>query len=127
MLERATFVGFIPVRDLDTARAFYCDMLDLPFVEQDSVAVVVRVGDASLRLTEVADPQPREFTVAGWQVEDVSPIVTSLAQRGAQVKRYEGMGQDAQGIWTSPSGEQVAWFTDPDGNVLSITSRARDR
>jgi predicted enzyme related to lactoylglutathione lyase len=31
------------------------------------------------------------------------------------------MEQDAQGVWTSPSGDRIAWFTDPDGNVLSLT------
>lgn len=35
--------------------------------------------------------------------------------------RYEGVAQDAQGVWTNPNGDRIAWFSDPDGNVLSLT------
>ena len=40
---------------------------------------------------------------------------------GVEFRRYEGMGQDEAGVWTTPDGAQVAWFADPDGNMLSLT------
>ena len=122
MLGDASFVGFIAVRSLDTAREFYCDTLGLTLVDQNPVAVVVDAGGASLRLTEVPELQPQAFTVAGWLVSDMSATIASLAKVGVSMRRYEGMVQDDQGVWTAPSGDRVAWFADPDGNVLSVTS-----
>jgi catechol 2,3-dioxygenase-like lactoylglutathione lyase family enzyme len=124
MLGDASFVGFIPVRSLDTAREFYCDTLGLTLVDQTPVAVVVNAGGASLRLTEVPDLRPQAFTVAGWLVSDISSTIASLAKAGVLMKRYEGMVQDDQGVWVAPSGDRVAWFADPDGNVLSVTTRS---
>jgi catechol 2,3-dioxygenase-like lactoylglutathione lyase family enzyme len=121
MLGNATFVGFLPVRSLDSAQEFYCGTLGLPLVERTPFAVVVEAGGSSLRLTEVSDLQPQRFTVAGWQVGDISSTVASLTSMGVTMARFEGMDQDDQGLWVAPNGARVAWFTDPDGNVLSIT------
>ena len=121
MLGNASFVGFIAVRSLDTAREFYCDTLGLTLVDQNPVAVVVDAGGASLRLTEVPELQPQAFTVAGWLVSDISSTAASLAEAGVPTKRYEGMVHDEHGVWTAPSGDRIAWFADPDGNVLSVT------
>jgi hypothetical protein len=54
-------------------------------------------------------------------VEDIEAKVKALAARGVVFQRFEGMPQDENGIWTSPSGARVAWFKDPDGNNLSLT------
>jgi hypothetical protein len=47
--------------------------------------------------------------------------VDGLSARGVTFERYEGMDQDERAIWRAPSGARVAWFKDPDGNVLSVT------
>jgi catechol 2,3-dioxygenase-like lactoylglutathione lyase family enzyme len=124
VLGSAAFVGFIPVRSLDSAREFYCDTLGLEAVEQTPVALVVDAGGVSIRLVEVPELRPQPFTIAGWLVSDISSMVASLAEAGVPIKRYEGMVQDEQGVWTAPSGDRIAWFADPDGNVLSITATA---
>jgi catechol 2,3-dioxygenase-like lactoylglutathione lyase family enzyme len=121
VLAHAAFVGFIPVRNLESARAFYCDTLGLEAVEQTPVALVADAGGVSVRLAEVAELRPQPFTIAGWLVGDISSTVASLAKAGISTKRYEGMAQDEQGVWTAPSGDRIAWFADPDGNVLSVT------
>ena len=36
-------------------------------------------------------------------------------------EKYDFLEQDNSGVWTSPNGSKVAWFKDPDGNVLSLT------
>lgn len=43
-----------------------------------------------------------------------------LAAAGVTFNRYDGMEQDADGVWTAPGGSRIAWFEDPDGNVISL-------
>lgn len=124
MLRDATFVGFIPVRSLDVARWFYCDTLGLRLVQQNPVALVVAAGRVTLRLTEVPELRPQPFTIAGWLVDNVWSTVVDLTSAGISMQRYEGMAQDEQGVWTAPGGDRVAWFADPDGNILSLTTTA---
>jgi len=59
--------------------------------------------------------------VLGWRVGDIAASVQDLAARGVTFLRYDGMNQDEDGIWTTPTGARVAWFADPDGNTLSLT------
>ena len=62
------------------------------------------------------------FTVLGWLVEDIDATADALVAAGVQPLRYEGMDQDGAGVWTAPGGARVLWFTDPDGNTLSLTA-----
>ncbi len=68
--------------------------------------------------TEVAHPG---YTVLGWRVSDISESVAQLESAGVVFTRYEGMDQDDDGVWTTPNGDRIAWFRDPDENVLSLT------
>ena len=108
-------------RDLDRARDFYGEALALALVEQTSFACVFKAHNATLRVTVVERPARAQYTVLGWQVPDIASAVHALRQRGVGLLRYDGMDQDELGVWTSPSGARVAWFEDPDGNVLSVT------
>ncbi len=74
-----------------------------------------------LRVTVVDEVSPRPYTVLGWMVTDIDAALAALSGRGVVFLRYEGMGQADNGTWRSPSGARIAWFTDPDGNVLSLT------
>ncbi len=75
-----------------------------------------------LRVTEVPGHLASAHPVLGWQVPDIAATVRALAAKGVAMTIYEGMGQDALGIWTSPDGAaKVAFFADPDGNGLSLT------
>jgi catechol 2,3-dioxygenase-like lactoylglutathione lyase family enzyme len=121
MLGAAKVVAFVPTRDAARAKAFYADVLGLRLVSEDAFALVFDAGGTMLRVVNVRDFHPAPFTVLGWDVPDAEEAVRGLQARGAAFERYEGMGQDALGIWTSPAGARVAWFRDPDGNVLSIT------
>ena len=122
MLADAPFIGFIPVRDLPAARAFYEGTLGLRVVDDTPFALVLDAGGTMLRVTPVPGLEARPFTVAGWNVADIAAVVRALAGRGVRFTRYEGMAQDDLGIWTTPGGDRVAWFTDPDGNTLSLTA-----
>ena len=124
MLADASFIGFIPVRDLAAARAFYEGTLGLRVVDDTPFALVLDAGGAMLRLTPVPEVAARPFTIAGWNVPDIGAVVRTLADRGVQFARYDGLTQDDLGIWTTPGGDQVAWFKDPEGNTLSLTAFA---
>jgi len=115
-------MGFIPVRDLSAARDWYGGVLGLHVVEQTPFAVVIDAAGTQLRLTPVPDLAPRPFTIAGWQVPDIRATVRALTDAGVAFTRYDGIDQDDLGIWTTPGGDQIAWFTDPDGNTLSLTT-----
>lgn len=114
------FVGFLPTSDLDRARAFYAGILGLGIISEDDGALVFDAGGAKLRVVRVDGFEPRPFTVAGWEVRDVSGEVALLAARGVTFARFMA-DHDDQGIWTAPGGARVAWFRDPDGNLLSLT------
>ncbi len=120
-LAGADLIAFIPVGDLDRARRFYVDTLGLRVTDENPYAVVVDANGSMLRLTLVDDLRPQGFTIAGWRVADIAAAVDTLLDRGVGFCRYDGVDQDDRGIWTTPGGDQVAWFTDPDGNTLSLT------
>src|SRR5205814_4549648 len=100
---------------------FYQDTLGLDFVGDEQFALVFDLAGTMLRVTRVDDLRPQPFTVLGWRVGDLAASVTGLAGRGVRFERFGGLEQDALGIWHSPSGVQVAWFKDPDGNLLSLS------
>lgn len=54
---------------------------------------------------------------------DIRRAIEGLAEKGVVFERYPRLPQDDLGVWTSPAGARVAWFKDPDGNVLSLTQR----
>ena len=55
------------------------------------------------------------------QFDDIAAVVSWLAQRGVATEKYRFVDDKEHGIWTAPSGARVAWFKDPDGNVLSVS------
>jgi catechol 2,3-dioxygenase-like lactoylglutathione lyase family enzyme len=121
MLETSDLIAFAAATDLSRAREFYERTLGLTVVEDSDFACVVDAHGTMLRITAVPVVAPAGYTVLGWRVGDIAAAVADLAGRGVVFLRYDSMDQDASGIWTTPGGDQVAWFADPDGNVLSLT------
>jgi len=121
MLSSAKIVAFVPTLDLAKARSFYEGVLGLRAVSQDPFAVVFEANGTMLRVTKVQQFQPQQFTILGWDVADIADSLERLSARKVKFENYGMPGQDQQGIWKSPSGAHVAWFKDPDGNVLSLT------
>jgi catechol 2,3-dioxygenase-like lactoylglutathione lyase family enzyme len=124
MLESSDLVAFVAATDLERARAFYEQALGLRVLEHNDFALVLDANGTMLRVTAVEQVAHAGYTVLGWRVRDVAASMRALAAHGVTFLRYEGMSQDDDGIWTTPSGEKVAWFTDPDGNTLSLTQGA---
>lgn len=124
MLNSSPLVAFVATTDLDRARSFYEGILGLALVEQSPFACVFDVNGTTLRVTLADQVVPAGYTVLGWRVDDVDRVIEALSSAGVSFNRYDGMDQDAAGIWTTPSGDRVAWFCDPDGNNLSLTQLA---
>jgi catechol 2,3-dioxygenase-like lactoylglutathione lyase family enzyme len=117
-------MAFIPVSDAAAARTFYESTLELSVIGDSPFALVVDAAGTMLRITPVPDLRTQPFTIVGWTVDDIEAAVAELISRGVTFNRYDGMGQSDDGIWSSPSGDRVAWFADPDGNTLSLTQFA---
>jgi len=120
-LETAALIAFVATADLARARHFYVDTLGLRFVAEDDFAVQVRAGGVVIRITLVAEHTPAGFTVLGWSVGDIGSSLAGLRAAGVEAIRYSWFDQSDDGVWIAPSGDLVAWFADPDGNVLSLT------
>lgn len=121
-LADAPPIAFVITRDRKASEAFYGDMLGLRRLPGDPFAAVFDLAGVKLRITEVPDFAPSAHPVLGWQVDDIAATVEALAANGVRFTIYEGMGQDARGIWTAPDGSaKVAFFPDADGNMLSLT------
>jgi catechol 2,3-dioxygenase-like lactoylglutathione lyase family enzyme len=124
MLKDADVVAFVATRDAAQARAFYGEVLGLPLVHEDEFALVYDAHGTMLRVSLAGEFTPQPFTVLGWSVPDAPAAVRELRRRGVEPVRYDWFEQDELGIWSAPDGSQVAWFKDPDGNLLSVAQHA---
>lgn len=123
ILEVAKPVAIICTRDRARAAIFYRDTLGLKMKLEDDYAVVFDVGGIDLRVSTVPDFTPHEHTALGFSVPDVVAVVKTLREKGVTFNIYKGFNQGELGIWSMPnSALRVAWFNDPDGNVLSVTN-----
>lgn len=120
--QSGTPVAFLYVSDRARALGFYGETLGLALRSADDFGDFIELGTALLRMTVLPDHKPHPHPVLGWDVADIVAAVEALGARGVAFTIHEGMGQDALGIWTAPDGvTRVAFFADPDGNVLSLS------
>ncbi len=121
-LAKYEIVAFVAIRDPDRAIAFYRDRLGLSLAKDERpFAIVFDAHGIMLRLAITPDAKPIPGTVLGWRVPDISAAVREVTSAGVEFERYPFLQQDELGVWSSPSGAKVAWFKDPDGNVLSLS------
>jgi catechol 2,3-dioxygenase-like lactoylglutathione lyase family enzyme len=121
MLGAINIVAFVPTRDPEKARAFYEGVLGLRFVKDDGFALVLDANGIMVRVAKAPEFKPASFTILGWQITGIEKVVTALRGKGVHFERFGFLEQDEFGIWTAPGGDKVAWFKDPDGNVLSVS------
>jgi len=121
MLGSTRIMAFVPISDAEKARAFYEGVLGLRFVKDDGFAVVFDANGIMVRAAKMKEVTPAQFTVLGWQVRDIREIVPALQSKGVHFEIFRFFKQDELGIWTAPTGDKVAWFKDPDGNILSVS------
>ena len=121
MLAKAKVTAFLATTDAERTKTFYQKILGLRVMVEDEFALVFSTGGIDLRIQKVERFTPHPFTALGWQVEDIGHAVCQLSQRGVRPERYPFLEQDEDGIWLAPGGTRVAWFKDPDGQLLSLS------
>lgn len=127
MLRSAELIAFVLCTNAEATREFYRDRLGLELqAEELPQALVFDAGGTMLRASLVPHFQPLPATVIGWGVEDMGRAVSALTARGIEFIRYPGFDQDESSVWQAPDGTKVAWFSDPDGNILSLTQFPSD-
>lgn len=124
MLDNEKIVAFAATRDRERAKEFYGGKLGLRMVSDEPFAVVYDANGTMLRVQMVREVLVGQYTMLGWEVKDIATTARQLQAKGVELMRVEGLPQDELGIWNAPSGAKVAWFKDPDGNILSLTQFA---
>ena len=115
-------IGFVSIVDVARAKEFYRDTLGLRLLsEEPPFALVFEANGIMLRLGMAKELPPAHGTVLGWEVPDIGATVKDLVEAGVRFERWDHLKQDEQGVWTTPTGAKVAWFKDPDGNILSVS------
>jgi|SRR5450756_1085893 catechol 2,3-dioxygenase-like lactoylglutathione lyase family enzyme len=120
-LNSCKMIAFVPTANIARAKEFYKYTLGFHLVEEGPFGLMFEVSTSLLRITNVQQVFPTHYTVMGWKVPNIAAAVDELAQKGIKFDRYEGFDQDERGVWTAPDGAKVAWFRDPDRNILSMT------
>jgi len=124
MLSNQKLIAFLNTANADLSRTFYESTLGMRFVKDDGFALIFDCNGTMLRIAKVPTVTPLPSTVLGWEVDNIYDEVELLAGAGVVFEKYGFAGQDSQGIWTAPDNTRVAWFKDPDGNVLSLSQHA---
>jgi len=122
MLSTTPLMAFVATSQPEAAKAFYGTVLGLPLIEDSPFALVFDANGTRLRVQKVQQVVVAPYTVLGWRVPDVRAAVQALAAKGVEFRRYPGIEQDELGVWMAPGHTQVAWFRDPDGHTLSLST-----
>ena len=121
MLAAGKLTGFLITTDYEKARAFFENQLGFEFVSLDQWALVMNANGTHIRIVRMKNFSAARYTVLGWEVQNIEAVVGWLMSRGVEFQKYPFIQDQERGIWTSPGGDKVAWFLDPDGNVLSVS------
>jgi predicted enzyme related to lactoylglutathione lyase len=127
MLNTAKPICFAATTNPKLAKKFYEDVLGLSLIEDNPFALVFNANGTMLRVQKVQNHSPAKHTILGWEVDDIANTIRGLSEKSVHFERFDGLPQDALGAWTTPDGSKVAWFKDPDGNILSLTQFRRSR
>jgi catechol 2,3-dioxygenase-like lactoylglutathione lyase family enzyme len=120
MLASARLQAIICTSRVQQAERFYSEVLGLPLKSRSLGTLTYDVGGTALRVSPVASSNPSEHTVLGFAVADLDAVLGQLQTRGVQLERFPAFPHDESGAVRAPDGSRVAWFRDPDGNLLSV-------
>ena len=119
MLESSKAFSGFAVDDVDAAKAFYGETLGVPVSEQNGLLTLHLAGDRDTLVYPKPDHVLATYTILNFPVDDIDAAVDELTRRGVTFLRYDGMPQDDKGVMRG-NGPDIAWFTDPAGNILSV-------
>jgi catechol 2,3-dioxygenase-like lactoylglutathione lyase family enzyme len=121
MISGNKLKAFVPTKNPENARIFYRDILGLKLISEDNFAMEFDSNGTKIRITNVQELKPQPFTILGWDVDNIVSAIKLLNEKNIYCEKYDSLKQDELGIWISPEGTKVAWFKDPDGNILSFS------
>ena len=124
MLNDSKVVGFVATSKPEISKHFYQETLGLTLIEESPYAIVFESSNTVIRIQKTEQVCPPPYTSLGWEVENLTETVRILSDSGVLFVKYDGLDQDKLGIWNISGGAKVAWFKDPDGNLLSLTQAA---
>jgi catechol 2,3-dioxygenase-like lactoylglutathione lyase family enzyme len=116
--DTKAFSGFA-VDDVAKARRFYGETLGIRTSEQYGLMTLHLAGGRDTLVYPKPGHIPATYTILNFPVDDIDAAVDELTARGVRFERYEGLAQDGKGI-SRGDGPDIAWFTDPAGNILAV-------
>lgn len=125
MLGGSDLIAFVAATDMARTKTFYGDIMGLALRADDGFALVFDCNGTMLRVSKVQKATVAPYTILGWSVRDIQAKIRELMAKGVVFERYDFVPQDDLGVWTAPDGTRVAWFRDPEGNILSLTEFPR--
>lgn len=121
--DSKAFTGF-SVDDIEIAKKFYGDTLGIRVGDAGMGNIALHLaGGNDVFIYPKDDHVPATFTILNFEVDDIDKAIDQLVERGVTLERYDGMAQDDKGVMRGLAhdmGPDIAWFTDPAGNVLSV-------
>ncbi|MDQ6612817.1 MAG: VOC family protein [Gemmatimonadota bacterium] len=116
-------IGFLVTTDTHKSKHFFGETLGFPLINEDDFGMTFNANGSRLRLVKATTFVPAAGTVLGWNVQDVHAAIRELTAKGVRFEQFDlpYMKQDAYGVWDTEAGDKVAWFKDPEGNVLSVS------
>jgi predicted enzyme related to lactoylglutathione lyase len=126
MLSNSEVHANVPASDLKRARAFYVDMLGLKPSAEDQYTVTFPTPSGSwFQIYETSFAGTGKHTIASWDVADLDGVVRELTERGLTFEHYDMPGLEWNGdIASIPGIGRMAWFSDSEGNIMSLDERA---
>ncbi|MBL8018723.1 MAG: hypothetical protein JNM27_03580 [Leptospirales bacterium] len=121
MTKTGALIAFLATTNPSRALIFYRDIIGLTFVADEPFALVFENESTMIRIQKVESLSPHPFTSLGWKVGVIRNRIKELKNLGIRFEVYDFLKQDNDGIWQTPDGSLIAWFKDPDGNLLSLT------
>lgn len=124
LLRDTDATAMLPVKDLSTAARFYEETLGLNRVDaEDHEVVVYESGDTTINVYRSSFAGTNKATALTWAVDDVDEVVRTLKGKGVKFEHYDLPDTKRNGDVHVSGDMKVAWFKDPDGNILSVANR----
>lgn len=123
MINQGTVFATVAVKDIAAGKAFYGETLGLRAVDENPGGVMYQSGEGKLFVYQSSTAGTGQATCAAWAVDDVDAAVADLQGKGVQFETYPDMPVTWNGAVASMGSMKAAWFKDPDGNILSLSSK----
>jgi catechol 2,3-dioxygenase-like lactoylglutathione lyase family enzyme len=125
MLNQKNAVANIAVKNLENGKKFYHDTLGLAQVDAEGdEAIVFKSGDSTINVYRSKYAGTNQATAVTWDVgQEIDDIIRSLKGKGVKFEHYDLPGVTQKGDVHVSGDMKVAWFKDPDGNILNLIGR----